>query len=202
MGGEDAEDALSCRSYSAKEPRIIRLFCGKWPIKITHPVRLVHSRRMPYLYWSFPAKEPLITRLFCGKWCIKIRHPMRLVHPVRICHGCLLQETCNVETPTHHSHTISIFRLLNIIGLFCKRALQKRRYSAKDTYNVETPTHHSHTISCAHAFVMAIFCTAFIILHTHMYIHLYIQDISGSSVHYGVATISLLLQTTSRFCRM
>ena len=103
-----------------------------------------------------------------------------------------------------HCNTIfaTISRLHNIIGLFCKRALQKRRYSAKETYNVETPTHHSHTISCAHAFVMAIFCAAFIILHTHMYIHLYIQDISGSSVHYGVATISLLLKTTSRFCRI
>ena len=32
--GEDAEDALSCRSLSAKGPLIIGLFCGKWPIKI------------------------------------------------------------------------------------------------------------------------------------------------------------------------
>ena len=28
-GGEDAEDALSCRSFSAKEPLIIGLSCGK-----------------------------------------------------------------------------------------------------------------------------------------------------------------------------
>jgi len=34
MCGEDAEDALSCRSLSAKGPLIIGLFCGKWPIKI------------------------------------------------------------------------------------------------------------------------------------------------------------------------
>jgi len=34
--------------------------------------------------------------------------------------------------------------LLNIIGLFCKRALQKRLYSAKETYNFEEPTNRSH----------------------------------------------------------
>jgi len=31
-------------------------------------------------------------------------------------------------------------RLLKIIGLFCKRALSKRRYSAKETYNFKEPT--------------------------------------------------------------
>jgi len=35
-------------------------------------------------------------------------------------------------------------RLLKIIGLFCKRALYKRRYSAKETYNFDEPTHCSH----------------------------------------------------------
>jgi len=34
-----------------------------------------------------------------------------------------------------------------IIGLFCKRALQKRQYSAKATYNFIDPTDHSHPIS-------------------------------------------------------
>ena len=37
-----------------------------------------------------------------------------------------------------------ISRLLKIIGLFCKRALQKRRYSAKETYNFAEPTNRSH----------------------------------------------------------
>ena len=34
------------------------------------------------------------------------------------------------------------------IGLFCKRALQKRRFSAKETYNCKEPTNRSHPISC------------------------------------------------------
>jgi len=33
-------DALSCRSFFAKEPLIIGLFCGKGPLKIRHPMGL------------------------------------------------------------------------------------------------------------------------------------------------------------------
>jgi len=38
-------------------------------------------------------------------------------------------------------------RIDKIIGLFCKRALLKRRYSAKDTYDFIDPTDHSHPIT-------------------------------------------------------
>ena len=40
----------------------------------------------------------------------------------------------------------TIRRLLKIIGLFCKRALLKRRYSAKETYDFEEPTTRSHPL--------------------------------------------------------
>jgi len=33
-----------------------------------------------------------------------------------------------------------------MIGLFCKRALEKRRYSAKETNNVKKPSNRSHPI--------------------------------------------------------
>jgi len=39
-----------------------------------------------------------------------------------------------------------ISRLLTCVGLFCKRALSKRRYSAKETYNFKEPTNCSHPI--------------------------------------------------------
>ena len=39
-----------------------------------------------------------------------------------------------------HYGVASISRLLEIIGLFCKRALQKRLYSAKETYHFKEPT--------------------------------------------------------------
>jgi len=40
-----------------------------------------------------------------------------------------------------------ISRLLKITDLFCKRALFKRIYSAKETYNLKEPTNRSHPIS-------------------------------------------------------
>jgi len=40
--GENAQDTFSCRSHSVKEPLILGLFCGKWPIKIRHPMHLRH----------------------------------------------------------------------------------------------------------------------------------------------------------------
>jgi len=40
-----------------------------------------------------------------------------------------------------------ISRLLKIIGLFCKRALENRRYSAKETYDYKEPTKRSHPIT-------------------------------------------------------
>ena len=40
--GEDAQDALSCRSLSTKEPLIVGLFCGKRPMKRRHLMHLRH----------------------------------------------------------------------------------------------------------------------------------------------------------------
>ena len=40
----------------------------------------------------------------------------------------------------------TIIRLPKNIGLFCKRALSKRRYPVKETYILKEPTNHSHPI--------------------------------------------------------
>ena len=40
----------------------------------------------------------------------------------------------------------TISRLLKIIGLFCKRTLQKRLHSANEAYNLIDPTDRSHPI--------------------------------------------------------
>jgi len=47
---------------------------------------------------------------------------------------------------TRHYGVATVSRIDKIIGLFCKRALQKRRYSAKDTYILIDPTDRSHPI--------------------------------------------------------
>jgi len=41
----------------------------------------------------------------------------------------------------------TISRLLQMIGLFCKRTLWKRLYSAQETYDLKEPTNRSHPIS-------------------------------------------------------
>jgi len=53
--------------------------------------------------------------------------------------------TPNVATVTTRIRVVrygvaTISRLLRIIGFFCKRALLKKRYSAKETYNLKEPT--------------------------------------------------------------
>ena len=48
--------------------------------------------------------------------------------------------------PQHVYGVATRSRLLKIIGLSCKRALQKRLYSAKPTYTFKEPTNRSHPI--------------------------------------------------------
>jgi len=50
----------------------------------------------------------------------------------------------------HSNGVATISRLLRIVSLFCKRALQKRRYSAKETYNLKEPTNRSHLMCIYH----------------------------------------------------
>jgi len=56
-----------------------------------------------------------------------------------------------------------------MIGLFCRRALQTRTYSAKATYNFKEPTNHSHPIAFQ-AYPLHIYVCA----HVHMYISIYV----------------------------
>ena len=54
-----------------------------------------------------------------------------------------------LQTPTRHWNTYGVAlvsRIDKIVGLFCKRAPQKRQYSAKETYNFIDPTDRSHPI--------------------------------------------------------
>ena len=64
QGGQDSYNALKCRSFFAKEPLIIGLFCRKWPVKIRHPMGLGRPVSQHALYrfyqWvmSHMVKEP------------------------------------------------------------------------------------------------------------------------------------------------
>ena len=82
----------------------------------------------------------------------------------------------------------TISRLLQIIGLFCKRDLQKRLYSAKETYNLKDPTTRSHPIQF---FVVSGASRNLYKLYIYVYVY----------VSYRVATSSRLLKIIGLFCK-
>ena len=59
--------------------------------------------------------------------------------------GLLHKRLCMFVIIHHEVATTS--RLLKIIRLFCKRALQKRAYPAKEIYKFKEPTNRSHPIA-------------------------------------------------------
>ena len=78
--------------------------------------------------------------------CARVGTYIRIsVLNVRVYHIC----TAKLIYPTRQARAYgvaTISSLLKITGLFCKRALYKRRYSAKETYNFKEPTNRSHPI--------------------------------------------------------
>jgi len=64
-----------------------------------------------------------------------------------------------------------VSRIDKIIGLFCKRALQKRLYSAKETYNFIDPTNRIHPIRG----LASVFESHF--MHRHIYICIRIYNV-------------------------
>ena len=59
---------------------------------------------------------------------------------------CLFMFHCGLICACGCYGVATISRLLKIIGLFCKRALHKRRYSGKETWTFKEPTNRSHPI--------------------------------------------------------
>ena len=57
---------------------------------------------------------------------------------------------CKRERPSVGYGVAWVRRIEKNIGLFCKRALQKRLYSAKETCNLVDPTDRSHPICMSH----------------------------------------------------
>ena len=74
--------------------------------------------------------------MYCVTWlCMSeyewvMSHNLNTNESIHTCYGI----------PQWHS-----WGMPKIIGLFCKRALQKRRYSAKETCNIIDPTNSSHS---------------------------------------------------------
>jgi len=74
---------------------------------------------------------------------------------------CFLFHTCPVKSACFSDYGVATCsRLLKMIGLFCKRALWKRRYSAKETCNFKEPTNRSPPL-CIMTVELTLFLTVF-----------------------------------------
>jgi len=70
----------------------------------------------------------------------------------------------------------SIRRLLQIIGLFCKIAQQKRLYSSKETYDSKEPTNRSHPIPLRQliCFSQKFWLCQYICVHVYIHICVFV----------------------------
>jgi len=92
--------------------------------------------------------------------------------------------TCLIRVSrSRHTYGVAMMsRLLKIIGLFCKKALQKRTDSAKETYNIRcllikaTPYYDKHPDMCA-THILGYIHTCWV--HTYWVIHTYIYVYMG-----------------------
>ena len=71
--------------------------------------------------------------------------PMSLRHPVSIVLRVALVLSRRVQYTLYVYYGVALVsRIDKILGLFCKRTLLKKLYSAKETYNLIDPTNRSH----------------------------------------------------------
>jgi len=76
----------------------------------------------------------------CTQTCIHDISHIHVVSHVRVC--------VHISEGAIAHEVASINRLVKIIGVFCKRALYKRLYSAKEIYDFKELTNRSHRIPC------------------------------------------------------
>ena len=103
-----------------------------------HPHTCPHIQQYPH-----KSSKKYKTLLLCARCLVRavITADLRIRANPRIC-------TLYALTQAFSTYGVaSISRPLKIIGRFCKRALWKRRYSAKKTYDFKEPTNRSHPIT-------------------------------------------------------
>ena len=95
----------------------------------------------------------------------------------------LMREHSKYKTPPGGEGSVDQYVCLwhKTICLFCKRALQKSLYSAKETYNVKEPTNRSHPIYIL-SYIWLFLCVLRVLclvkqmthaIHCHTYCHTY-----------------------------
>ena len=116
QGGEDLNNALSCRSFIAKEPLITELFCRKWLMNTGHPMTLRHPvpSNGVLVKW-FVIRVTICSGSFVP--CVLFRFTCT-VCAVDIWFMAYWFKGCASDDSWYGVATIS--RLLKMIGLFCR----------------------------------------------------------------------------------
>jgi len=140
--------------------------------------RVVHVTEGPYLHSTFMLREPMWVGLSMRLTLIALLQPL---------------------VPNYYTNLMRIFlsygvatisRPLQIIGLFCKRALQKRLCSAKEIYNFKEPTNCSHPIiQCARFLCAYLLCE----FHAHLTLPIYFTHSSALASGSKLLLLSLHL---------
>ena len=122
-------------------------------VHVQHEVKHVNESQYSWMH----ACTHWVTSLACTHWVtalpctvLAINEYMYVFIQSQNSYVCWLSmKTCMYSFDTRFDWygVASISRLLKIIGLFCKRALWKRRYSTKETYDFKEPTNGSHPIA-------------------------------------------------------
>jgi len=121
-----------------------------------------------------------------------------------MCHITYMHVSCHIYAcvMSHMSESCygvaTMSRLLKDIGLFCKRALWKRLYSARETYDFKEPTNRSHPIwRSTHTHLTH---THPVVPHRTLCFHASIQKYKDRYVEYKRKYMSQFKHTFSSVC--
>jgi len=134
----------SYHTYDGRVPHIWMRLCVMhiWMSHITHVTDLHHTSAT-----HMNASRHTYDQVMSHVWISHVTHMQASCRAYEYVMSHIWRRGVTHMNVSHDTYGLaSASRIDKIIGLFCKRALQKRQYSAKETCNFIDPTDCSHSI--------------------------------------------------------